>query len=133
MLIDSPKVATYDLKPEMSAYEVAEACVAEIHKDVHDAIVLNFANPDMVGHSGMLEPTIKANEAVDACLGFVVEIIPVKGGTAVIVADHGNAEVMEVESIPHTAHTIIPVPFIVTKVDAILRHDVAYMMLRLRC
>ncbi|MCL1989796.1 MAG: 2,3-bisphosphoglycerate-independent phosphoglycerate mutase [Defluviitaleaceae bacterium] len=123
VLIDSPKVATYDLKPEMSAYEVAAACVAEIHQDVHDAIVLNFANPDMVGHSGMLEPTIKANEAVDECLGQVVEAVLAKGGTAVIVADHGNAEVMEVGGVPHTAHTINPVPFIVTKEDAVLRQD----------
>jgi len=123
VLIDSPKVATYDLKPEMSAYEVAEACVAEINKDIHDAIVLNFANPDMVGHSGMLEPTIKANEAVDACLGQVVEAILAKGGTALIVADHGNAEVMEVDGVPHTAHTINPVPFIITKEDAVLRND----------
>ena len=123
VLIDSPKVATYDLKPEMSAYEVAEACVAEINKDVHDAIVLNFANPDMVGHSGMLEPTIKANEAVDACLGQVVEAILAKDGVAVIVADHGNAELMEVNGVPHTAHTINPVPFIVTQADAALRED----------
>jgi len=123
VLIDSPKVATYDLKPEMSAYEVAEACVAEIGKDVHDAIVLNFANPDMVGHSGMLEPTIKAIEAVDECLGQVVEAILAKGGVAVIVADHGNAEVMEADGVPHTAHTVNPVPFIVTKEDAVLRQD----------
>lgn len=123
VLIDSPKVATYDLKPEMSAYEVAAACVAEINKDVHDAIVLNFANPDMVGHSGMLEPTIKANEAVDECLGQVVDAILAKGGIAVIVADHGNAEVMEVDGVPHTAHTINPVPFIITKEDAVLRND----------
>ena len=123
VLIDSPKVATYDLLPEMSAYEVAEACVAEINKDIHDAIVLNFANPDMVGHSGMLEPTIKAIEAVDACLGQVVDAILAKGGDAVIIADHGNAEVMEVDGVPHTAHTINPVPFIVTKEDVMLRPD----------
>lgn len=123
VLIDSPKVATYDLKPEMSAYEVAAACVTEINKDIHDAIVLNFANPDMVGHSGMLEPTIKANEAVDECLGQVVEAILAKGGVAVIVADHGNAEVMEIDGVPHTAHTINPVPFIITKSDVTLRND----------
>ena len=136
VLIDSPKVATYDLKPEMSAYEVAEACVAEINKDVHDAIVLNFANPDMVGHSGMLEPTIKANEAVDACLGQVVDAILAKGGYAVIIADHGNAEVMETDGVPHTAHTINPVPFIVTKEGVTLRQggrlcDVAPTLLKL--
>ena len=136
ILIDSPKVATYDLKPEMSAYEVAEACVAEINKDVYDAIVLNFANPDMVGHSGLLEPTIKAVEAVDACLGQVVEAILAKGGVAVIVADHGNAEMMEEDGVPHTAHTVNPVPFIVTKQDLELREggtlcDVAPTLLAL--
>ncbi|MCL2560143.1 MAG: 2,3-bisphosphoglycerate-independent phosphoglycerate mutase [Turicibacter sp.] len=136
VLIDSPKVATYDLKPEMSAYEVAAACVAEIERDVHDAIVLNFANPDMVGHSGMLAPTVLANEAVDECLGQVVEAVLAKGGVAVIVADHGNAEVMEMDGAPHTAHTINPVPFIVTKPDAVLREggrlcDVAPTLLKL--
>ena len=73
ILIDSPKVATYDLQPEMSAYEVTDALLNEIEADKYDAIILNFANPDMVGHSGMLEPTIKAIEAVDECLGKVVD------------------------------------------------------------
>ena len=124
VLIDSPKVATYDLKPEMSAYEVAAACVKEINKDIHDTIVLNFANPDMVGHSGMLEPTIKAVEAVDECLGQVVEAILAKGGVAIITADHGNAETLEDENgNPQTAHTINPVPFIVTKNSVDLRAD----------
>ena len=94
ILINSPKVATYDLKPEMSAYEVADAAVKEIEADSHDAIILNFANPDMVGHSGMLEPTIKAVEATDECLGNVVEAVLAKGGVAVIIADHGNADMM---------------------------------------
>ena len=75
ILINSPKVATYDLKPEMSAYEVTDALLNEIEEDKYDAIILNFANPDMVGHSGMLEPTIKAIEAVDECLGKVVDAI----------------------------------------------------------
>ncbi|HAX73336.1 MAG TPA: 2,3-bisphosphoglycerate-independent phosphoglycerate mutase, partial [Firmicutes bacterium] len=75
VLINSPKVATYDLKPEMSAYEVADACVTEIEKDVHDTIILNFANPDMVGHTGIVDATIKAVEAVDECLGKVVDAI----------------------------------------------------------
>jgi len=123
VLIDSPKVATYDLKPEMSAYEVAAACVDEINKDIHDTIVLNFANPDMVGHSGMLEPTIKSIEAVDACLGQVVEAILAKGGVAIITADHGNAEVMERDGAPHTAHTTHSVPFIVTQNNVKLRDD----------
>jgi len=123
VLIDSPKVATYDLKPQMSAYEVASACVREIDKDIYDAIVLNFANSDMVGHSGILAPTIKAIEVVDECLGQVVEAILAKGGVAVIVADHGNAEIMEENDIPHTAHTTSPVPFIVTKTGLTLRSD----------
>jgi 2,3-bisphosphoglycerate-independent phosphoglycerate mutase len=124
VLIPSPKVATYDLKPEMSAYEVAEAAVAEIESDAHDAIILNFANPDMVGHSGMLEPTIKAVEATDECLGRVVEAVLAKGGVCVITADHGNADVIIDENgRPHTAHTTNPVPFIVTKPGLTLRGD----------
>ncbi len=116
ILINSPKVATYDLKPEMSAYEVKDALVKEIAADKHDAIILNFANPDMVGHSGMVEPTIKAIEAVDECLGEVVDAIIAKGGHAIITADHGNADILITETgEPHTAHTTNPVPVIVTK------------------
>ncbi|MBO8176207.1 MAG: 2,3-bisphosphoglycerate-independent phosphoglycerate mutase [Bacillus sp. (in: Bacteria)] len=122
ILIDSPKVATYDLKPEMSAYEVTEALLKEIEADKHDAIILNFANPDMVGHSGKLEPTIKAVEAVDECLGKVVDAILAKGGVAIITADHGNAdEVVTLEGKPMTAHTTNPVPVIVTKEGIELR------------
>jgi 2,3-bisphosphoglycerate-independent phosphoglycerate mutase len=122
ILINSPKVATYDLKPEMSAYEVAEACVQEIDADKHDVIILNFANPDMVGHSGMLEPTIKAVEATDECLGKVVEAVLGKGGVAMIIADHGNAEIIiDDNGRPHTAHTTNPVPCIVTKTGISLR------------
>lgn len=122
ILIDSPKVATYDLKPEMSAYEVTDALVKEIEAEKHDAIILNFANPDMVGHSGKLEPTVKAIEAVDECLGKVVEAILEKDGYAIITADHGNAdEVITMEGKPMTAHTTNPVPVIVTKKDIELR------------
>lgn len=122
ILIDSPKVATYDLKPEMSAYEVTEALINEISADKFDAIILNYANPDMVGHSGMLEPTIKAVEAVDECLGRVVDLILEKGGTAIITADHGNAdEVITIDGKPMTAHTTNPVPVIVTKKGIELR------------
>src|SRR5690606_27198179 len=93
ILIDSPKVATYDLKPEMSAYEVTDALLQELEsEDRPSAIILNFANPDMVGHSGMLEPTIKAVEAVDECLGKVVDRILELGGHAIITADHGNSD-----------------------------------------
>lgn len=124
ILIDSPKVATYDLKPEMSAYEVTDALLDEIAKDKHDVIILNFANPDMVGHSGMLEPTIKAVEAVDECLGKVVDAILAKDGCAIITADHGNAdEVVTIEGKPMTAHTTNPVPVIVTKKGLTLRND----------
>ncbi|WLR41421.1 2,3-bisphosphoglycerate-independent phosphoglycerate mutase [Bacillus carboniphilus] len=122
ILINSPKVATYDLQPEMSAYEVTDALLGEINADKHDAIILNFANPDMVGHSGMVEPTIKAVETVDECLGKVVDGIVAKGGTAIITADHGNAEVLITkEGTPHTAHTTNPVPVIVTKEGVELR------------
>lgn len=122
ILINSPKVATYDLKPEMSAYEVAAAAVKEIEADNHDAIILNFANPDMVGHSGMLEPTIKAVEATDECLGQVVEAVLAKGGVAIITADHGNADmVFDENGRPFTAHTTNPVPCIVTRAGAELR------------
>lgn len=124
ILINSPKVATYDLQPEMSAYEVTDALIKEIEADNFDAILLNFANPDMVGHSGMLEPTIQAIETVDECLGRIVDLIVSKGGTAIITADHGNAdEVVTLEGNPMTAHTTNPVPVIVTKEGAELRED----------
>ena len=124
ILIASPKVATYDLKPEMSAYEVTDALLEAIAADKFDAIILNFANPDMVGHSGMLEPTIKAIEAVDECLGKVVDAILEKGGAAIITADHGNSdEVITLEGEPMTAHTTNPVPVIVTKSGLTLAED----------
>lgn len=122
ILINSPKVATYDLKPEMSAYEVADAAVKEIEAGKHDVIVLNFANPDMVGHSGMLEPTVKAVEATDECMGKVVEAVLAQGGIAFITADHGNADmVIDDQGRPFTAHTTNPVPFIVTDKSVTLR------------
>ncbi|MDN6195182.1 MAG: 2,3-bisphosphoglycerate-independent phosphoglycerate mutase [Atopostipes suicloacalis] len=124
ILIPSPQVETYDLKPEMSAYEVADALVEGIDKDLYDAILLNFANPDMVGHSGMLEPTIKAVEATDENLGRVVDKILEKDGAAIIFADHGNADTLITEEgNPHTAHTTVPVPVIVTKKGINLRDD----------
>ncbi|HLR69547.1 2,3-bisphosphoglycerate-independent phosphoglycerate mutase [Virgibacillus alimentarius] len=122
VLIDSPKVATYDLKPEMSAYEVTDALLKELDTKQHHAIILNFANPDMVGHSGKLEPSIEAIEAVDECLGKVVDKIIELGGHAIITADHGNSdEVITLEGEPMTAHTTNPVPVIVTKDDIELR------------
>jgi len=124
ILIPSPKVATYDLKPEMSAPEVTEAVVAEIEAERFDAIILNFANCDMVGHSGMMEPTIKAVETVDICLGKVVDAILAKGGVAIITADHGNADLMlDPAGRPITSHSTYPVPVIVTKEGINLRED----------
>lgn len=124
ILIDSPKVATYDLKPEMSAYEVTDALIEEIKKDKHDVIILNFANPDMVGHSGKLEPTIKAVETVDECLGKIVDLILEKDGKAIITADHGNADMItNPDGSPMTAHTTNPVPVIVTEKGLQLRTD----------
>src|SRR5690606_5108364 len=112
ILINSPKVATYDLQPEMSAYELAASTVKEIEADKHDLIILNFANPDMVGHSGLLEPTIRAVEATDECLGQVVEAVLAKDGVAVIIADHGNADlVTNADGSRNTAHTTNKVPF----------------------
>ncbi|MCF6093620.1 2,3-bisphosphoglycerate-independent phosphoglycerate mutase [Microaerobacter geothermalis] len=122
ILIDSPKVATYDLKPEMSIYEVTDAVIKEIEQERHDVIILNFANPDMVGHSGKMEPTIQAVEAVDKCLGRVVDVVLSKNGVALITADHGNAEWMKDEQgNPITSHSTNPVPFILTKENVQLR------------
>ncbi|VDG98933.1 2,3-bisphosphoglycerate-independent phosphoglycerate mutase [Lysinibacillus sphaericus] len=137
ILIPSPKVATYDLKPEMSAYEVTDALIKEIQEDQIDAFILNLANPDMVGHSGMLEPTVKAVETTDECVGRILDVLLAKGGTAIITADHGNAdEVMTIEGAPMTAHTTNPVPVIVTKDGVTLREggilaDLAPTMLKL--
>ncbi|MCP8617653.1 2,3-bisphosphoglycerate-independent phosphoglycerate mutase [Salirhabdus salicampi] len=124
ILINSPKVATYDLQPEMSAYEVTDALLNDIEQGNHNVTLLNFANPDMVGHSGKLEPTIKAVEVVDECLGKVVDKILEKGGQVIITADHGNAdEVTTLEGKPMTAHTTNAVPVIVTKKGLELRED----------
>ena len=122
ILIDSPLVATFDLKPEMSAYEVTDAVIKEIESDEHDTIILNFANCDMVGHTTSIEATIKAVEVVDECLGKVVDAILTKGGTAIITSDHGNAEkLIDEEGKPFSAHTTNPVPFIITRNDITLR------------
>lgn len=114
VLIPSPKVATYDMKPEMSAYEVCEELLRRIDSDKYDFIVVNFANPDMVGHTGVFEAAKKAVEVVDECLGKIVDKMLEKDGTVCITADHGNAEMMtDVETgKTMTAHTTDPVPFI---------------------
>ena len=112
-LIPSPKVATYDLKPEMSAYEVADEAVKHIESGEYDVMILNFANPDMVGHTGVLEAAVKAVTAVDACVSKVVGSILKMGGEVLITADHGNSEKMYDENGgPFTAHTTNPVPLI---------------------
>lgn len=112
VLIPSPKVATYDLKPEMSAYEVTERVLKEIDADRFDVIIMNYANCDMVGHTGVKEAAIKAVETVDACLSKVVPAILEKGGAVIITADHGNAEKMvdPETGAPYTAHTTFDVP-----------------------
>jgi 2,3-bisphosphoglycerate-independent phosphoglycerate mutase len=112
-LIPSPKVATYDLKPEMSAYEVTDEMIARLNSGKYDLIILNYANCDMVGHTGVFEAAQKAVETVDECVGRVVEKILELGGQALITADHGNADQMyEPDGSPFTAHTISPVPLI---------------------
>ncbi len=114
-LVQSPRVATYDLKPEMSAAEVTEKVVRSIEGHHHDVIIMNYANADMVGHSGRIEPTVRAVEAIDAGLGQIYAALRRAGGRWVITADHGNAEMMidPITKGPHTYHTTNPVPFIV--------------------
>ncbi|MHC4915074.1 MAG: 2,3-bisphosphoglycerate-independent phosphoglycerate mutase, partial [Planctomycetota bacterium] len=114
LLVPSPKVATYDLQPEMSAKHVADAAVENIRRGEFDAVVMNFANGDMVGHTGILEAAVKAVRAVDEGVGRVVEAVLAAGGEAIITADHGNCEEMwdAENSQPHTAHTTNPVPLI---------------------
>jgi 2,3-bisphosphoglycerate-independent phosphoglycerate mutase len=114
VLIPSPKVATYDLKPEMSAAEVTETLIGELKKRKHDFIICNFANPDMVGHTGSLPAAIKAVETVDKCVGRVIEALDLERDAAIVTADHGNAETMVDPNTggPHTAHTTNPVPCI---------------------
>jgi 2,3-bisphosphoglycerate-independent phosphoglycerate mutase len=113
------------MKPEMSAYEVTERVIEEIEKDIFDVIIMNYANPDMVGHTGVLSAAIKAIEAVDDCLGRVVRKVEEVGGECLITGDHGNAEEMvDSNGKPHTAHTTNPVPFIyVGKLNQDLRSD----------
>ncbi|MDF1493372.1 2,3-bisphosphoglycerate-independent phosphoglycerate mutase [Caproiciproducens sp. CPB-2] len=137
VLIHSPKVATYDLQPEMSAYEVTDALVERIKSGKYDVIILNFANCDMVGHTGIFSAAKAAVEAVDACVGRVVHAISEAGGVALITADHGNADKMyEEDGSPFTAHTTNPVPFCVVGYPCRLRSggrlaDIAPTMLKI--
>jgi 2,3-bisphosphoglycerate-independent phosphoglycerate mutase len=121
VLVPSPKVATYDLKPEMSAQGIADAVVEAIEEKTFDVMVVNFANADMVGHSGKIPPTITAVETVDACLGQIYSALKRVGGAMIITADHGNAEQMidPATGGPQTAHTTNPVPFIVVAEHAV--------------
>ena len=124
VLVPSPKVATYDLQPEMSAVEVTDKCVERIESGAYDVIILNFANCDMVGHTGVYEAAVKAVETVDTCVGRVVDATMKMGGIAMITADHGNAEQMEEpDGSPMTAHTTNPVPFILCGAGTELRSD----------
>lgn len=114
ILVESPKVATYDLKPEMSAFEVRDKLLAAVASDKYDIIIANYANGDMVGHTGVFEAVVRAAHTVDACVGAVTEAVIAKGGVVIITADHGNAECMMLEDgSPMTAHTTNPVPVIV--------------------
>ena len=137
VLIHSPKVATYDLQPEMSAYAVTDALVEKIDSGMYDVIILNFANCDMVGHTGIFDAAKAAVEAVDTCVGRVIDAIERMHGTAIITADHGNAEKMyEEDGSPFTAHTTNPVPFCVVGYPCKLREngrlaDIAPTMLKI--
>ncbi len=118
ILCPSPKVATYDLKPEMSAFEIKDAIIPELEKQEADFICLNFANTDMVGHTGVMEAAIKAAEAVDSCLKEVVDSALENGYSSIIIADHGNSETMiNEDGSPNTAHTTNPVPLILVEQD----------------
>ena len=114
-IVPSPKVRTYDLKPEMSAYEVCDVVLEKLGSEKYDVIVINFANPDMVGHTGILAAAVKAGETVDSCVGRILDRVKQLGGAAIITADHGNFERMvdPVTHNPHTSHTIGDVPLIV--------------------
>jgi len=128
LLSDSPKVATYDLQPEMSAYKVKDRLLEELEKGGIDTVILNFANPDMVGHTGVVDAVIAACQAVDNCTGQIVHKVLEMDGAVLITADHGNADLLvdPETGAPYTAHTVNPVPFILITndmKDAKLRTD----------
>ncbi|MEE1053639.1 MAG: alkaline phosphatase family protein, partial [Acutalibacteraceae bacterium] len=137
ILIKSPDVPTFDLQPEMSAYPVCDAVCEQIRSGKYDAVILNFANCDMVGHTGVFDAAVKAVEAVDECVGKVVEAATEMGGAVIITADHGNADCMVGEDgNPFTPHTTNPVPFCVVGYDCQLRDggrlaDIAPTMLKI--
>ncbi|HBK54385.1 MAG TPA: 2,3-bisphosphoglycerate-independent phosphoglycerate mutase, partial [Syntrophomonas wolfei] len=128
ILIPSPAVATYNLQPEMSAPEVSKRVIREIERDFYDVVIMNYANPDMVGHTGILEAAVKAVKAVDECMIEVVRLVREKEGITLITADHGNCEMMVCPQTgnPFTAHTCEKVPFILVSnehIDCQLRDD----------
>ena len=137
ILVKSPAVATYDLQPEMSAYEVTDKMVEAVKSGKYDALILNYANCDMVGHTGVFEAAVKAVEAVDTCVGRVVEAVKEMGGCVLLTADHGNADRMvDTDGSPFTAHTTNPVPFCVINRPCQLREggrlaDIAPTMLKI--
>jgi 2,3-bisphosphoglycerate-independent phosphoglycerate mutase len=138
IMVPSPKVATYDLQPEMSAPEVTDKVVAQINSGKYDLIVLNFANPDMVGHTGILAAAIKAVETVDTGLGRILAAIEAQGGALLVTADHGNCELMRDPETgePYTAHTTNPVPVVLANTHAKSLHngrlaDIAPTLLKL--
>lgn len=125
ILISSPKVSTYDLKPEMSAKEITDTLIQELDKNIYDVIILNYANGDMVGHTGNYEAAIKAIEYLDTCLQKLYDKIISINGTLIITADHGNCDIMwDKNKIPVTSHTTSPVPFIITKKDLTLTNGI---------
>ena len=124
ILVHSPKVATYDLKPEMSAGEITDRLLEELDKDYLDVVILNYANGDMVGHTGVYEAAVSAVEFLDKCLKRLYDKVQDMGGTLIVTADHGNCDVMEYEDgTPCTTHTTNKVPFIITNKDVLLREE----------
>jgi 2,3-bisphosphoglycerate-independent phosphoglycerate mutase len=121
LLVASPKVATYDLQPEMSAYGIRDGILEALHTGAFDFIIVNFANADMVGHTGVIPAVVKAVEAVDQCLGAIIPAVLERGGVALITADHGNAELLidPATGGPHTAHTTNPVPCILAAAEGL--------------
>ena len=119
-MIASPAVATYDLKPEMSADAILEAVLSSLHAKAHDFLIINFANPDMVGHTGDLDAAIVAVETVDRCVGSLAKAVIENDGQMLLTADHGNCEIMwdQAGATPHTAHTSNPVPLILVNGNA---------------
>lgn len=130
ILVPSPKVATYDLQPEMNALQVTDKLVEAIRSQKYDVIICNYANPDMVGHTGVFDATVKAIETVDSCLGQVMAAMQEVGGEAVIIADHGNAEQMidPITKQPFTAHTTNPVPFIYVGRKAVVTKEMGKLI-----